>query len=220
MKNLHTLDDYRLKDFEMKFFGTTGDEGNGVFKVFVQGRSFFTIATSEAGWEHVSVSRANRRPTWEEMCAVKDKCEQKEDDMDKQDKPRLAEVLGVDIGERFAFRDGDKELPGLYVDSDGYIWGNGYCVSNFVLCSLINHPESIIRAPRLTEPEIAIMRAVGAKWVSRDERINGFCDLWENKPSVCEGLYANRDKETVPLASVKSRLFPTVKPGDCVEVAE
>lgn len=79
MKNLHTLDDYRLKDFEMKFFGTTGDEGNGVFKVFVQGRSFFAIATSEAGWEHVSVSRKNRCPTWEEMCAVKDMFFEKEE---------------------------------------------------------------------------------------------------------------------------------------------
>lgn len=24
------------------------------------------------GWEHVSVSRADRAPTWEEMCAIKD----------------------------------------------------------------------------------------------------------------------------------------------------
>ena len=30
------------------------------------------IASEEMGWEHVSVSRSDRSPTWEEMCQVKD----------------------------------------------------------------------------------------------------------------------------------------------------
>ncbi|MCX8016968.1 MAG: hypothetical protein N2690_03550, partial [Rhodocyclaceae bacterium] len=29
------------------------------------------IASHEDGWEHVSVSRPDRCPTWEEMCRVK-----------------------------------------------------------------------------------------------------------------------------------------------------
>lgn len=31
----------------------------------------FAIASDAAGWEHVSVSRSDRCPTWEEMCQVK-----------------------------------------------------------------------------------------------------------------------------------------------------
>jgi hypothetical protein len=32
----------------------------------------FVIASDGAGWEHVSVSRKDRCPTWEEMCQIKD----------------------------------------------------------------------------------------------------------------------------------------------------
>ena len=74
MKDLHTLDQYRV---DMRHvFGTMGDSGNGAFKVFVQGKSFFCIASNGGGWEHVSVSPGspNRKkcPTWDEMCAIKD----------------------------------------------------------------------------------------------------------------------------------------------------
>lgn len=53
-----------------------GDSGNGVFKVYVGGKSFRVIASNGMGWEHVSVSpgSAQRKccPTWDEMCAIKD----------------------------------------------------------------------------------------------------------------------------------------------------
>lgn len=77
MKNLHELDKYRDKEFELRFYNQkNGDSGNGVFRVYVDGRSFFVIASNGGGWEHVSVSPCNRKrkncPTWEEMCAIKD----------------------------------------------------------------------------------------------------------------------------------------------------
>ena len=72
MKDLHTLDKYRLKGSN----GNMGDSGNGYFKVYVNGRSFFVIASNGGGWDHVSVSyhSQNRKscPTWDEMCAIKD----------------------------------------------------------------------------------------------------------------------------------------------------
>ena len=73
MKDLTTLDKYRLRDKERAIYGANGDSGNGVFKVFVSGKSFFCIASNGGGWEHVSIHRANGKiPTWEEMCALKD----------------------------------------------------------------------------------------------------------------------------------------------------
>lgn len=76
MKDLHTLDKYRDRETERRCYGRNGDGGNGVFKVYVGKRSFFVIASSDLGWEHVSVSPCNAKrktcPTWEEMCAIKD----------------------------------------------------------------------------------------------------------------------------------------------------
>lgn len=76
MIDLHKLDKFRLKDREREFYGCTGDSGNGVFKVYVGGKSFRVIASNGMGWEHVSVSpgSAQRKccPTWDEMCAIKD----------------------------------------------------------------------------------------------------------------------------------------------------
>lgn len=76
MKDLHTLDKYRLSDCELQRYGAIGDSGNGCFKVFISGRAFFVIASNGGGWDHVSVSPCNHRrqacPTWDEMCAIKD----------------------------------------------------------------------------------------------------------------------------------------------------
>ena len=75
MKNLKTLDKYRDTEFERKYYGFNGDAGNGVFRVPVGGKIFNVVASNGGGWEHVSVSPANRErkraPTWEEMCEIK-----------------------------------------------------------------------------------------------------------------------------------------------------
>lgn len=74
MKDLHTLDSYRIDLRDV--FGTMGDDKNGAFKVFVKGTSFNVIASNGGGWEHVSVSPGSphrkKCPTWDEMCAIKD----------------------------------------------------------------------------------------------------------------------------------------------------
>jgi hypothetical protein len=46
---------------------------NGLFICKLKhGQSLKVIASEGMGWEHVSVSRTDRTPTWEEMCQVKD----------------------------------------------------------------------------------------------------------------------------------------------------
>lgn len=76
MRNLTELEAYRLRDEERANYGMNGDGGNGIFKVYVKGRSFYVIVSNGGGWEHVSVSPGNQKrqicPTWEEMCAIKD----------------------------------------------------------------------------------------------------------------------------------------------------
>lgn len=49
-----------------------GDEHNGMFRVPLKHGQFVTVQASNGlGWEHVSVSRHDRAPTWDEMCQVK-----------------------------------------------------------------------------------------------------------------------------------------------------
>lgn len=46
---------------------------NGAFMVKLKlGQVVNVVASDGAGWEHVSVSRRDRCPTWDEMCQVKD----------------------------------------------------------------------------------------------------------------------------------------------------
>ncbi len=44
----------------------------GAFEIKLKhGQTVFVIASDALGWEHVSVSRRDRCPTWEEMCQIK-----------------------------------------------------------------------------------------------------------------------------------------------------
>ena len=75
MKDLTYLEKYRDTQTERDYYHRRGDSGNGAFKVYINGRSFFCVASNGGGWEHVSVSPCNRKratpPTWAEMCEIK-----------------------------------------------------------------------------------------------------------------------------------------------------
>lgn len=137
----------------------------------------------------------------------------------KHDKPRLAEALGVVEDEEWNF-------PGLIRTCrihngvrECFIEGEWkLCDNESILTHIINHPESIIRLPRLTEQEIAIMRAVGAKWVSlsrnaKNERVI----LWQDKPEMSKnGIFYG----AISIAYLNTALFPSVKPGECIGLEE
>lgn len=71
MKNLRLLDKYRVSG--RKLWGWDGDETCGAFSLPspVDGGDLRIVASSGEGWNHVSVSRANRCPNWPEMEHVK-----------------------------------------------------------------------------------------------------------------------------------------------------
>jgi hypothetical protein len=51
---------------------SSSDGNNGLFIVTLKhGQKVKVIASDGLGWEHVSVSRQDRAPTWDEMCQVK-----------------------------------------------------------------------------------------------------------------------------------------------------
>ena len=74
MRNLFLIDAYRDTSRDvLRAYGNFGDDTCGVFAVpsVIDGHPLRVIASSGAGWEHVSVSRKNRCPNWPEMDQIK-----------------------------------------------------------------------------------------------------------------------------------------------------
>lgn len=72
--------------------------------------------------------------------------------------------------------------------------------------------------PCLTEAELAICKAAGAKWVSIDDD-GGDVELWDEEPYKENGTYnIGYPPSPFGLARIASGLFPSLNPGDCVNV--
>ena len=68
------------------------------------------------------------------------------------DKPRICEVLGVEVGEKFTIAD-----TSYWIEKNGAIFSDGNqrdLVGVSLICDVINHPDRIIRKPRFTEQEV------------------------------------------------------------------
>lgn len=61
---------YRIRTGRLASSEINGN--NGAFDLLLKhSQVVFAIASDGMGWEHVSVSRMDRCPTWDEMCQVK-----------------------------------------------------------------------------------------------------------------------------------------------------
>lgn len=135
------------------------------------------------------------------------------------DKPRICEVLGVEVDEEWTVSGNDIAI---YRVSGGVALeyampkynGNGYgqwipagmpCLVDF-----INHPDRIIRKPRFTQQEVELFRAIQVLYPKAEyvERIkdSGVIGLSNN---TC-GWIMDIDKD----------LFPALRPGESVKLDE
>ena len=80
--------------------------------------------------------------------------------MSENKKPRIAEILGVEVGERFSV-EGQRGGDPLYVNRDGWVRyvGDG-AISTSAVTIAINHPDRIIRKPRWTEQDVEDAKAL------------------------------------------------------------
>lgn len=70
--SFHVPEKYRIQSGRLAT-SKDGHGNNGGFDVVLRHKQrVFVIASDMGGWEHVSVSRQDRCPTWDEMCQVKD----------------------------------------------------------------------------------------------------------------------------------------------------
>lgn len=138
---------------------------------------------------------------------------------DKPMRSRLAEILGVEIGERFRVRDFSPEY---YIDQRGRMMFDECIAGQHAIFCAINHPECIIRLPRkprFSDDELAFLARTGARYVSK--KIGGnIVDLWDGKPAeLAEGRYINAIGGNL-IGYVPASCLPSLSPGQCVELAE
>lgn len=116
------------------------------------------------------------------------------------DKPRICEVLGVEVREEFDF----CMFSGLYVDEAGYVRLNeGAIIESTILCLLINEPDSIIRKPRWTEQEVEDAKAVN--------RVFGRVDTVRR---TVDGALVFGD------IVLNAQLLPGILPGQSIKLSE
>ena len=121
------------------------------------------------------------------------------------DKPRICEVLGVEVGEWFTY-------PGMNTSFQVTEGGFLKCADgDLKMCvpTLINHPDRIIRKPRWTEQEVELAKAAKKLFPEASDlaRMNA-CAL------------ALSNDHGGHIANINSDLFPSLPLGLCVKLDE
>lgn len=188
-----------------------------VFDTIEEARKYFCIANACSDC-CLDCSQDKRYSSCREYCAKHPEKAAKlmgyevikeEELMNKQDKPRICEVLGVEVGERFTIN--RKDSPARYViSSTGYVIldGSGEGISGTDLANIINHPESIVRRKRFTEQEIEDAKAIKRLI----HNANGISRGIDNTASI---------ERIVPFApSLTPDAFPSLAPGESYTLDE
>lgn len=123
----------------------------------------------------------------------------KEVNMDKQQKPRICEVLGVEVEEVFTADTPYGKFERCVIGEDGQIFNAG----TNILCYVINHPDRIIRKPRFTQQEVEDAKNIIHTFGRKDTfRRTG------------DGVLCFGD------IVINSSLLPSIKPGQSVTLDE
>lgn len=126
------------------------------------------------------------------------------------DKPRICEVLGVEVGEDVKYRHTDGTEENICVCEDGRV-----IISSLsrkmstvaVLINAINHPDRIIRKPRWTEQEVERAKAIKVIYPDAETL------------EECGPVVQVRCGKFV-IATLDTALFPSLRPGETVTLDE
>ncbi len=119
------------------------------------------------------------------------------------DKPRICQVLGVEVGEHFQVY---GNAMTWHITSGGYIVRDDgkRCVDDVIYLA-INHPDRIIRKPRWTEQEVERAKAIKTLW-----------------PCAKAIVKAESGAISVVGATIELNVdhFPSLRPGESVKLDE
>ena len=125
------------------------------------------------------------------------------------DKPRICEVLGVEVGEKFTIADTD-----YWIEKNGAIFSDGNqrdLVGVSLICDVVNHPDRIIRKPRFTQQEVE--RAKAIKVLLPEINAIKYDGAWTQCLEIVDGTYFQREVIT-------RHLFPSVEKGQVYTLDE
>ena len=122
------------------------------------------------------------------------------------DKPRICEVLGVEVGEVFTADTPYGQFKRCVVDEEGQILNTG----TNVLCYIINHPDRIIRKPRFTQQEVESAKIISVLFPEATHigRLRGSNAL----------IIIGADNGWI--ANIENSLFQEIKSGQSVTLDE
>ena len=125
------------------------------------------------------------------------------------DKPRICEVLGVEVNENFKFNDFPFDECKVYFGgTDGEIRNaKGGSVTGGELCYIINNPDRIIRKPRWTEQEVERAKAIKVLYPEA------------YKLDECDPQIKVLNTEFV-IATLDNALFTSLRPGETIKLDE
>lgn len=126
--------------------------------------------------------------------------------------PNLCALFGVDVDEKFKV-DGQT----VSIDKEGRVMPDTLEVHRAVLRGL-EDPSLVEPMPQLSFTELDICGALGAHWVTHDKEACNVT-LWTERPSPYGGGFIGNGKG-IFLGCIVDTLFPTVKPGDCIEIED
>ena len=136
-------------------------------------------------------------------------------------KPRICEVLGVEVNQSFQFNDFPfDEVKNYLIGTDGEIRNvHGGEVASSELCYIINHPDCIIRKPRWTEQEVE--RAKAIKVLYPVVKTLAYVDI------VGQTFYMYDDEDNykgsldkLDIATLDPSLFPSLRPNEIITLDE
>lgn len=130
------------------------------------------------------------------------------------DKPRICEVLGVEVGEDVKYRHTDGTEENICVCEDGRIIISSLSCklpTVAVLINAINHPDRIIRKPRFTQQEVE--RAKAIKVLLPEINAIKYDGAWTQCLEIVDGTYFQREVIT-------RHLFPSVEKGQVYTLDE
>lgn len=151
--------------------------------------------------------------------AVEDDCDQSQKSRNSvakkeeanMNKPRICEVLGMEVNQNFQFNDFPfDEVKSYFIGTDGEIRNvHGGEVASSELCYIINHPDCIIREPRWTEQEVELAKLLYDFRISESVVIGRTKEniLWWRDGDSAEGLLSDK-------------LFPSLNCGDFVKLSD
>nr|DAM43880.1 MAG TPA: hypothetical protein [Caudoviricetes sp.] len=142
------------------------------------------------------------------------------------DKPRIAQVLGVEVDEEWTVSGNDIAI---YRVSGGVALeyampkynGDGYreWIPAGMLClvDFINHPDRIIRKPRWTQQEVERAKAIKVIFPDAHKLARNRA---ETPPLSVITIYGVEDDAPFYLATIKADRFPSIRLGETVTLDE